>query len=87
VAKTVHIHIGLPKTGTSLVQSVVRENRDELMDAGLLAPFRRFDSAYAVRQLAAHRFDATDVAWTARWTTSPARPGDRRAMASFPTRP
>ena len=67
VAQTVHIHLGLPKTGTSFVQSVVRENRDELMHAGLLAPFRRFDSAYAVHQLAAHGFDGTDAAWTARW--------------------
>jgi hypothetical protein len=36
--KTVYLHIGAPKTGTTYLQSVMRKNRRALADAGVLYP-------------------------------------------------
>jgi hypothetical protein len=38
VARTVFFHIGLPKTGTTYLQTVMWNNRELLRDAGLLLP-------------------------------------------------
>lgn len=37
--KTVYFHVGLPKTGTSTVQAMLRENAGRLQDAGLHVMF------------------------------------------------
>jgi hypothetical protein len=40
VARRLHLHIGLPKTGTTYLQQVVWAHRDRLLDDGLLVPGR-----------------------------------------------
>jgi len=40
VARRVFVHIGLPKTGTSYLQTLCWSHRDELREAGLLLPGR-----------------------------------------------
>jgi hypothetical protein len=40
MARRVFVHIGLPKTGTSYLQTILWGHRDELRDAGLLVPGR-----------------------------------------------
>jgi hypothetical protein len=40
MAARVFVHIGLPKTGTSYLQSILWSHRDQLRDAGLLVPGR-----------------------------------------------
>jgi len=40
VARRVFLHLGLPKTGTSYLQTILWSHRDELRDAGLLVPGR-----------------------------------------------
>jgi hypothetical protein len=40
VARRVFLHLGLPKTGTSYLQTIVWAHRKELSDAGLLVPGR-----------------------------------------------
>ncbi|MDQ3629386.1 MAG: hypothetical protein M3419_11350 [Actinomycetota bacterium] len=37
-AKTVYVHLGLPKTGTTYIQSALWESRDRLASAGCLVP-------------------------------------------------
>lgn len=37
-AKTVYVHLGLPKTGTTYIQSALRESTDRLGSAGCLVP-------------------------------------------------
>jgi hypothetical protein len=55
MARRVFLHIGLPKTGTSYLQTILWSNRDELRRAGLLVPGReRRDHLWAslvVREL------------------------------------
>ena len=41
VTRRVFLHIGLPKTGTTYLQSILWEHRDALRDAGLLLPGQR----------------------------------------------
>jgi len=38
MARTVFIHIGLPKTGTTYLQTILWDNRDELIRQGVLLP-------------------------------------------------
>jgi hypothetical protein len=40
MARRVFVHIGLPKTGTSYLQTILWSHRDELRSAGLLVPGR-----------------------------------------------
>jgi len=40
VARRVFLHLGLPKTGTSYLQTIVWAHRDQLADAGLCVPGR-----------------------------------------------
>ncbi|WP_122818350.1 hypothetical protein [Nocardioides pantholopis] len=40
MARRVFLHIGLPKTGTSYLQTILWAHRDELREAGLLVPGR-----------------------------------------------
>jgi hypothetical protein len=40
VARRVFLHLGLPKTGTSYLQTIIWAHRKELADAGLLVPGR-----------------------------------------------
>lgn len=52
MAERVLIHIGLPKTGTSFLQSILWANRPELAKAGLLVPGReRRDHLWASREI------------------------------------
>ncbi len=38
---TVYLHIGIPKTGTTSIQSFLFNNRDQLLEAGILYPLTR----------------------------------------------
>lgn len=42
----VYLHVGLPKTGTSFVQAVLFEAREELRQAGVLYPAQRYDDHF-----------------------------------------
>lgn len=44
--KKVFVHIGAPKTGTSLVQDMLHRNRDRLRSEGVLYPGDRFDAHF-----------------------------------------
>jgi len=52
-AKGLYLHIGLPKTGTTFLQSLLAENRPRLREAGFIYPFVRkegmFHAAVEVR--------------------------------------
>ncbi len=47
------LHVGLPKTGTTYLQALLADHRDELRDSGVLYPFLRpggmFHAAVEVR--------------------------------------
>ncbi len=45
-ARTVLLHVGAPKTGTSFVQDLLFQNRDRLADQGVLYPADRFDAHF-----------------------------------------
>ena len=50
--KTVHLHIGAPKTGTTYVQNVLWANKDVLEQAGVLVPgHHRYARVHAVREV------------------------------------
>lgn len=44
--RTLHLHIGLPKTGTTALQARLEANRDALRAAGLLYPLDRPDAMF-----------------------------------------
>lgn len=44
--RKVFVHIGAPKTGTTLVQNLLHRNRDSLRAAGVLYPGDRFDAHF-----------------------------------------
>ena len=47
MARTVIVHVGAPKTGTSYLQDVLLRNRETLLrDAGILYPAERFDAHF-----------------------------------------
>jgi hypothetical protein len=46
VTRTVLVHVGAPKTGTSFVQDVLFQHRDELASRGILYPADRFDEHF-----------------------------------------
>jgi hypothetical protein len=56
VARVVRLHIGLPKTGTSYLQSILVANADYLHDRGTLIPFRVHRDTFGVRVAAEHDF-------------------------------
>lgn len=73
------LHVGLPKTGTTYLQGLLAEHRDELRAAGVLYPFLRpgamFHGAVEVRgSHAKFGLDAADVAGT--WDALCARARD-----------
>jgi hypothetical protein len=51
VASRLYLHIGLTKTGTSYLQSVLRDNREVLKQQGLLLPGRWRDRIYVGLEL------------------------------------
>jgi hypothetical protein len=46
VTKTVHLHVGTPKTGTSYLQHVLFHNRQRLRKRGISYPADRFDAHF-----------------------------------------
>ncbi len=46
MARTVIVHVGAPKTGTSFVQDLLFNTRDELARRGILYPAARFDAHF-----------------------------------------
>jgi hypothetical protein len=46
MARTVLLHVGAPKTGTSFVQDVLFQARERLADGGICYPADRFDSHF-----------------------------------------
>jgi len=44
--RRVLVHVGAPKTGTTLVQDLLHRNRDRLRDHGVLYPGQRFDAHF-----------------------------------------
>ncbi|HET6698531.1 MAG TPA: hypothetical protein VFG88_05530, partial [Nocardioidaceae bacterium] len=46
MTRTVLVHVGAPKTGTSFVQDVLFQHRDELASRGILYPADRFDEHF-----------------------------------------
>lgn len=57
MSKTVHLHIGTPKSGTTFLQSLVRSNRDAMADAGVLVPFTTHRANYSLRYVAFRNVD------------------------------
>jgi hypothetical protein len=45
-ARTVVVHVGAPKTGTSFLQDLLFSHRDELAEQGILYPADRFDAHF-----------------------------------------
>jgi hypothetical protein len=82
VARRVFLHIGLPKTGTSYLQTILWSHRDELRAAGLLVPGReRRDHLWAslvVRELpeAESRDPRAPQSWDVVKTETAAYDGD-----------
>jgi hypothetical protein len=65
MARTVFMHVGVAKTGTTYLQRTLWANRDVLRAAGLLYPGRKsgdqFLSSIDLRALGAEKFDHLDV--------------------------
>lgn len=55
MARAVYIHVGVPKTGTTYLQSTLWANKSELASAGVLVPGRRqfdaFHASQAIREI------------------------------------
>jgi hypothetical protein len=65
MARTVFMHVGVAKTGTTYLQRTLRANRDVLRGSGLLYPGRKsgdqFLASIDLRALEAEKFDHLDV--------------------------
>lgn len=58
MAQVIHLHIGLPKTGTSFVQATLRANRRQLRESERIrVPFHTHRRLHGVAVAAAHGFD------------------------------
>ena len=55
-SRDVHIHLGLPKTGTTYLQRVLAHNRDLLAESGVLYPGPGPDHFFAVQDLLGRPF-------------------------------
>ena len=52
MVERVFVHIGLPKTATSYLQTIIWSNRDRLRQAGVVVPgSRRADHLWASREV------------------------------------
>jgi hypothetical protein len=61
-ANSVFLHVGLPKTGTTYIQTALWESRDRLAEAGVLVPGRTRQSTWqAVSDLLGRRPRGTDA--------------------------
>lgn len=69
MARTVFLHVGVAKTGTTYLQRILEAHRDVLRSAGLLYPGRQpgdhFAAAVDLRRLRSPRYD--DLAAEGRW--------------------
>jgi hypothetical protein len=46
MARTVIVHVGAPKTGTSFVQDLLFNSRERLAERGICYPAERFDAHF-----------------------------------------
>lgn len=60
MTERLYLHIGTPKSGTSYLQSVLRDNQQAFRGLGLLFPFDKLRSYYALYECAVHGFDGPD---------------------------
>jgi len=69
-AKSVYVHLGLPKTGTTYIQSALWDSRDKLEATGCLVPGERSAASWlAASDLLGRRPQGTDVpAVVGRWS-------------------
>jgi hypothetical protein len=61
MSRRLYLHIGTPKSGTSYLQSVLRDNKRAFRDLGLLFPFDSLRSYFALYECAVHGFDGPDA--------------------------